>query len=154
MPPSGELSGSDTVARFIYSRSNIRPSDLTPKPAAFNPAPYNVLSVVHSTGLSSEDIWTIGAETLGTERGRSRIYGRADAPVLAFTDKELRVVRDNEPFDRHTSVTGWPEGKDADETKQLWKQICLELSQHPEVRLAIPDSPVQLVATLENKTEG
>ena len=143
----GELAGNDLVARFIYSRNLMRPSDRRPKPQAFNPSPHNELSVVHSTGLADKEIWSIGVQTLGTEPGRSRIYGRADVPVHALMEKDLRVIRDNDPFDRHTSVTGWPQGRDADETKQIWKQICLELSQNPTVKLAIPDSPIALAAS-------
>ncbi len=67
-------------------------------------------------------------------------------PVRTFKEKDLRVVRDNNPFDRHTAVTGWPEGKSADETKQIWKQICLELSQNTAVKLALPDTPITLDA--------
>jgi hypothetical protein len=143
---SGELDQNDLVARFIYSRGHMRVSDLRPKPAAFNPSPHKELSVVHSTGLVDQDIWAIGMQTLGTQPGRSRIYGRADVPVYALKEKDLRVIRDNRPFDRHTSVTDWPRGKDEDETKQIWKQICLELSQHPAVRLALPNSPIALDA--------
>jgi hypothetical protein len=121
-------------------------SDLRPKPKVFDPFPHKELSVVHSTGLADEEIWKIGSQTLRTQRGRSTIYGRANVPVHALNDQNLRAIRDNDPFDRHTSVTGWPEGEDAHETKQIWKQICLELSQHPSVNLARPASPITLGA--------
>lgn len=136
----GELESGELVTRFIYSRSQIRISDLRPKPQAFNPAPHKELSVIHSTGLVDKQIWNIGMQTVGTQPGRSRIHGRADIRVHVFTDQRLCVIRNNDPFDRHTSVSGWPQGKDADETKQIWKQICLELSQHPTVKLALPNA--------------
>lgn len=109
-----------------------------PKPAAFDPSPHDELSVVHSTGLTNDEVWKIGSRTLGTEPGRTTIHGRADATVRALMEKKLRALRDDNPFDRHTSVLGWPSSTDPNETKQLRKQICLELSQHPEVTLAIP----------------
>ena len=143
---SEELEGDDLVARFIYSRSQIRLSDQRPKPQVFNPSPHNELSVVHSTGLGDGEIWSIGRHTLGTEPGRSRIHGRADIPVHVVKEKNLRVIRDNDPFDRHTAITGWPRGRNPDETKQIWKQICLELSQDPEIKLQLPDTPITFKA--------
>jgi hypothetical protein len=113
-------------------------SNSRPKPTAFDPSPHNELSVAHSTGLTDEEIWEIGSHTLGTEPGRTTIYGRADVPVQALIEQLLRAVRDDNPFQRHTSVLGWPSPNDPNEAKQLRKLICLELSQHPEVTLAIP----------------
>lgn len=109
---------------------------------------------MHTTGLAQEEIWSIGRQTLGAGPGRTQIHGRADVPVFALKEKDLRVVRDNAPFDRHTSVTNWPRGKDADETKQIWKQICLELSQHPAVKLALPSSAITLDAKSPSDGQG
>lgn len=94
-------------------------------------------------------MWRIGVLTLTTAQGRNKIHGRADVPVYAFTEKRLHVVRDDNPFERHTSVTGWPQTIDDDETKQQWKQICLELSLHPEVKLVVPELPIVLPANPE-----
>jgi hypothetical protein len=97
---------------------------------------------VHSTGLPDRDVWEIGIQTLGTQPGRDKIHGRADVPVRVLAKEKLRAIRDDNPFKRHTSVVGWPKPADPDEGKQLRKQICLELSQNPEIKLAIPDNPV------------
>jgi hypothetical protein len=40
-----------------------------PKPSAFDPSPHDELSVAHSTGLADDEVWTIGARTLGAELG-------------------------------------------------------------------------------------
>lgn len=120
------------------SRSSARP-----KPDAFYPPPDDELSVVHSTGLPDSDVWEIGRlHTLGNQSGRDKICGRADVPVMALAERKLRAIRDDNPFRRHTSVMGWPESGDADEKKQQRKQICLELSQDPTVKLVIPESPI------------
>ena len=71
-----------------------------------------------------------------------KIYGRADVPVQSLLDVRLRALRDDKPFKRHTSVLDWPLGSDANETKELWKQICLELSEDLRISLALPVTPV------------
>jgi hypothetical protein len=93
------------------------------------------LSTVHVSGLSSGEIWEIGKQTLGKEPGRRTIYCRADVPVLSLFDVKLRALRDDQPFPRHTAVIDWPLGSDPSETKAMWKQICLELSEDPRVAL-------------------
>jgi hypothetical protein len=137
-----ELGVKDCVARYIYSRSQIRTSTARPKPAAFDPSPHNELSVVHTTGLSSSEIWRIGCLTLGTQPGRTTIYGKVDIPVMALVEQKLHAVRDDDPFERHTSVLGWPALADPNEMKQIRKAICLELSQNPDIEVDIPPSPL------------
>ena len=43
-------------------------------------------------------------------RARSKIYGRAEVPVWAVVENKLHEIRDDDPFDRHTSAIGWPRG--------------------------------------------
>jgi hypothetical protein len=118
-------------------------SVLRPKPEAFYPPQDNQLSVVHSTGLLDNEVWEIGRlHALGTQAGRDKIHGRADVPVLALVEKSLRAIRDDNPFQRHTSVVGWPDPNNPDERKQQLIGICLELSQDQDVRLVIPVSPI------------
>jgi hypothetical protein len=136
------LGPGELVTRYIYSKRNIRTEEARPKPGAFNPSPHNVLSVVHSSGLLEPEIWAVGKQTLGSQPGRETIYARADIPVLSFVDVKLRAIRDDKPFERHTSVLDWPQGTDANERKQLWKHICLELSEDLRIRLAVPEGSV------------
>jgi len=137
-----ELARGELVTRFIYSSNQLSKANGRPKPPAFEPPKNGELSTVHSTDLPNADIWNIGKLTFGSQAGRSRIYARADVPVRAFIEKKLHAIRDDDPFERHTSVIGWPRGADADDTKQQWKMICLELSQDPTVKLIVPDAPV------------
>jgi hypothetical protein len=100
------------------------------------------LSVVHSSGLTENGVWELGQMTVGSAPGRRNIYGRADIPVESLADVNLRALRDDKPFVRHTSVIDWPLGSDGNDTKALWLQICLELSQDHRVRLELPQTPV------------
>lgn len=140
-----ELGQREIVSRFIYSKNKIRKTQARPKPSAFDPSPYMELSVVHSSGLSDSETWDIGKHTLGSEPGRNKIYARADAPVQLYMDLALRALRDNKPFNRHTSIIGWPIESDAAETKQRWKLICLELSENPRMHLATPTNPIERI---------
>jgi len=146
-----ELAASETVARFIYSKNNMSRSLGRPKPAAFYPPPDSRLSVVHSSGLLDHDVWQIGILTLGSQAGRDKIHGRADALVNALLKRKLRAILDHNPFRRHTSVIGWPESANPDEMKQQRKLICLELSQDAEIKLVIPESPIAHSAALTPK---
>lgn len=137
-----ELAPSELVSRYIYTKSNIRKSEARPKPGAFSPSPHIELSVVHSSGMSNSEVWDLGKLTLGEEPGRDKIYGRADIPVQSLIDVKLRALRDDIPFKRHTSVLDWPLGSDGNETKVLWKQICLDLSEDMRVSLSLPTAPV------------
>jgi hypothetical protein len=137
-----ELAASELVARFICSQSHISKLHARPKRAAFDPSPYDELSVVHSTGLADREVWEIGKLMLGTERGRDKIRARADVPVNALIRNRLRAILDDNPFKRHTSVVGWPNSDDPDQQKQERIEVCLQLSQDPEVKLVVPESPI------------
>ncbi len=136
------LTPDELVTRFIYSERNIRKSTKRPKRGVFDPSPHMELSVTHSTGLSENDIWELGKQTIGNAPGRSKIYARADIPVQSLTDVKLRALRDDKPFIRHTSVIDWPLRSDGNDTKALWLQICLELSEDHRVRLELSPTPV------------
>jgi len=61
---------------------------------------------------------------------------------MALVEQKLHAVRDDDPFERHTSVLGWPALADPNEMKQIRKAICLELSQNPDIEVDIPPSPL------------
>jgi hypothetical protein len=114
-----------------------------PKRTAFDPSPYDELSVVHSTGLSESEVWQIGRQTLDGQPGRGKIHGRADIPVKALVERKLRAIRDDNPFKRHSSVIGWPNPADPAARRQERVQISLELSQDSDIKLIVPESPIQ-----------
>jgi hypothetical protein len=137
-----ELAGHEVVARMLYSQNHFSGSKQRPRPAAFIPPASGELSTIHITGLADIAIWEIGLNTLGDQRGRDKIYARADIPVKQLREHKLRAVLDNKPFKRHASVLGWPEEADPDQRKERWKEICVTLSASPEVLLVIPPEPI------------
>jgi hypothetical protein len=139
---SGDLSGDHTVARFIYSKRHFTPTTRRPKPGAFDPGKYAELSVAHSTGLVDSQVWPLAVATLVDEPGRSTVYARADILVRALFTHKLRAVRDDNPFERHSKILGWPEVNDQDKRKEQIKLICLQLSQCDEITLLIPGEPI------------
>ena len=74
--------------------------------------------------------------TLTTERRRDKVHARADVPVSELIRKKLTTIRDDDPFERHTLVKGWPDSTDPTERKELLKQITLELRQCLTVELS------------------
>jgi len=138
-----KLDDGDIVARFIYSKSQFSKENLRAKPSAFDPSPHASLSVAHSNGLSNDEVWELAKYTLGLQSGRETVYARADLPVTVFSGQGLDAIRDDRPFNRHTSVIGWPVSEDLNEQKQRRKLLCLELSQARGVRLELPTQPVR-----------
>jgi hypothetical protein len=136
------LGAAETVARLLYSKNHYSRKRNRPKPTAFDPSPYNELSTIHVTGLEEEQIWDVSVNALGDQRGRGMIYGRADVPVQELHMHRLHAVRDDDPFDRHTLVLGWPEIEIPDQRKERWLEICLALSQAESVKLSIPATPI------------
>jgi hypothetical protein len=134
------LQGEELITRFLHSRNQYSAKAGKPKPAAFNPAPYDELSTAHITGLQDEAVWLVSRGALGTQPGRDKIYARADLAVAAVQRLDLKAVRDNDPFERHTVIVGWPKSSDVSEQKERWLQIALELSQ--EATLHIRSAPV------------
>ena len=80
--------------------------------------------------------------TIGDQPGRGTVHARADVIVEALIQKKLRAIRDDNPFERHTSVIGWPSLEDPNERKEQLKLICLELSQSSQVTLVLPPHPI------------
>lgn len=139
----GELNANELVSRFVYSSRAFSRQHNRVHPGAFSPEPHPKLSVLHSSGLEEAEIWQSARQTLGAQRGRDKIYGRADLSVRKLIAQKLKAIRDNDPFERHTSVVGWPQNDDPDQRKADIKAICLELSQDADTNVFILDQPIQ-----------
>jgi hypothetical protein len=133
---SGRLDIAEIVSRFIYSKSQYLKNPAKAKPTAFDPSPWNELSTAHVTGLSSVAIWELSKSALGDKPGHNKIYAHACVAVSVVTENELEAVRDNDPFERHTVVIGWPEIPDEVKRKERWLQIALKLSQSSNLEVA------------------
>ena len=129
IPTTGELDAMQVVSRFMYTKKHMSGEHGRPKRQAFDPGKYEEVSVVHSSELLDRQIWELGQQTIGTQQGRSKIYGRADIPVKCLKTRKLKAIRDNKPFPRHSCVVGWPRDNDPDQQKQKRLEICLELAK-------------------------
>ena len=78
--------------------------------------------------MADRAIWELSKLTLGNGPGRDKVYARADLDVADVLLHQLQALRDDDPFERHTNVVGWPQMSDLAEQKALWLQIALELS--------------------------
>lgn len=138
---NSELGSAERVSRFIYTEKNIKKSENRPRPNAFEPPPDDrQLSTVHSTGLSNDSVWSLSRETLGPNR--RKIFARVDLQVQDLVEQSLRAIRDDDPFDRHTIIIGWPDLQDADESKARIKGICLALCHAPSMKLEVPGEEI------------
>lgn len=76
-------------------------------------------------GLSDPERWDIGG-IVAQLQGRP-VKARADFSGSVLTALPLSFVRDDDPFDRHGNITGWPEGTD-DEARLRRKELSAELA--------------------------
>lgn len=139
-PVPRELASFELVTHFIFSERHFHKSTGRPHLNAFMPPRSRQLSVVHSTGLAEREIWQVGQLTIGSSPGRTEIRARADVPVACFNTHSLSAIRDDKPFERHTSIVGWPDGQDESQTKAHWKEICLQLSLDERICLVRPST--------------
>jgi len=113
------------LARYLFQSGHFSARNARVKPAGFNPGRRGELSVADVEGLSDPDRWEIGA-TVAELQGRP-VKARADFSDSVLTDLPLSFLRDDDPFDRHGNITGWPTGKD-DEARLRRKELAVVLA--------------------------
>lgn len=87
---SSEITTSENLSRFIFSRNHIRSSNNTVKYAAFLPHINGETSVFRTSGLTDNLTWDIGAEI---EKKRTQnLKGRADINSLSVIKNKLKIV--------------------------------------------------------------
>jgi hypothetical protein len=143
----GRLTAGELVTRFIYTEKNIgkdknNPAAYRPQRNAFEPPPDLELSTAHITELTENEIWSVGRFTLNSKR--RKIYARADLKVADYEKRRLVATRDNDPFERHTVVTGWPNPPDPNERKSQIIATCLELCHADSLNMVVLDEPIIL----------
>lgn len=115
---------SEKIGRYIYSKNHYRISDNTVKHAAFMPQPDDGrLSVFIISGLSEEEIWSIG-ESIRNEN----LKARADITANHVYESRLDIKVDNNP-QRHAEIINWPEDNSAR------KLLAMELAQKSILQL-------------------
>ncbi len=143
----GRLAATELVTRFIYTQKNIAKgkNDLAayrPRPNAFEPPSDLELSTAHVTQLADNEIWSVGRLTLNPKR--RKIYARVDHKVADYEKNKLVATRDNDPFERHTVVTGWPNPPNPDDRKSQIAATCLELCHADSLNMVVLDEPIVL----------
>ena len=121
-----QVSPSEDLARFIFSRSHFSPSNKSVKYAAFIPPSNRCLSVFRISGLSEGEIWEIGG-SVGAQRTQP-LLARADIKVSSVVETGLKIDADDIPT-RHANIIGWPQEASAIKLKaiELAEKSCLHL---------------------------
>jgi hypothetical protein len=143
----GRLTAAELVTRFIFTKNNIakdknNPASYRPRRNAFEPPPDLELSTAHVTELADTEIWAVGWLTLTPTR--RKIHARADLKVADYEKSKLVATRDNDPFERHTVITGWPNPPDPDDRKSQILATCLELCHADSLNMVVLDEPIVL----------
>jgi len=124
------VSDSETVARFIFSSSDYRVSNLTVKYSAFMPARDLAASVYRIDGCNEVDIAQIDRDHISGKRKDGKISkGRADILVEHVRKSKLNVVSEPSPHPRHANI----EGYSSNESENRMKAI--ELAQQSKLVL-------------------
>ncbi|MDQ6968346.1 MAG: hypothetical protein Q9M14_06675 [Mariprofundaceae bacterium] len=118
-----EVGEDEELARYVFSRRQIRADD-TVRPEALMPSPrYPDMSVTRHLSLSEEQIWKIGTQ-VSIQRSKP-LQGRLDLATKNLTKHELLVKADPLPDNKnHANVTNWPQDKSTQ--KQIALDICAE----------------------------
>jgi hypothetical protein len=143
----GRLTPTELVTRFIFTRNHIardknNPAAYRPKRNAFEPPADLELSTAHITELTDSEIWSVARLTLNPKR--PKIYARADLKVADYEKSKLVATRDNDRFERHTVITGWPNPPDPDDRKSQILATCLELCHADSLNMVVLDEPIVL----------
>ncbi len=116
-----EVNPSEKLSRFLTHKKQIRKSDGTVHPCAFEPNTRKIphqLSVFRIDNLIEDKIWSIGKKI--ARKNKWTLYGRADIIALAVMDENLVIKPDNKPKG-HANIINWPE-------KPAWKLITKQLA--------------------------
>ena len=96
-----------TLACFVLDRKKISNGQANHR--VFLPPPDRELSTFNIDDLGADSIWAI-AETVRSEQGKEKVFGRADIRAESVYEIGLTPIRDDKPL-RHVIIVGWPEDK-------------------------------------------
>lgn len=99
--------GSAQVARFLFHRDHYAPSKAIARPRAFLPGPDGKTSVAEITNMSAEAVMALSVVVGRLRRRDAKAHAELD--VSAVESAGLTFVRDDNPFERHGNLTGWPQ---------------------------------------------
>lgn len=139
-PEAGRpLGPGEPLARVAFSKSDLRRSAGRLHWAAFDPGPAGRLSCIHVAGLAEREIWDLTLTVLAHRKDRDTVHGRGDFHAGIATDAGLLALRDDDPFERHCELKGWPIGvAGKSERMLLAKRLAATAVLH------MPTSPLRL----------
>ena len=117
-----EVEGTGSFVRYAKESDKIRKKGVHHK--LFEPTKSGKLSVQNVDGLEYSEIVKIGIRV--AQMDNKWLYGWAKLTRDAFEDAKLQVCIDNEPWDGHTTISGWPEERNIrlDKQKSLAAASC------------------------------
>jgi len=121
-----ELKESEQLARYLFDRSQYKPSENRAKYSAFLPARDGNTSVFRIYDLSESEVWQIGDRV--AEKRDKNLLGRTSVIVVNVLKAGLKVNPDNIP-PRHANIGNWPS------ERHEQKLIALELAENAELHL-------------------
>lgn len=108
-----EVSISESLARYLFSRSHFRSSNNTVKADAFMPPPDREMSVTRHLCATETELWDVG-KAVGLASGGRTLRGRADIGVSQCVQHKLQVVRaETQENPNHAHIIDWPTDEDS-----------------------------------------
>lgn len=122
----GTVAHSETICRFVCSRSNMSRENRRVKRTEFMPSGNPLaVSVFRITDLDDADVWKIARDSIV---GRN-VHGRGDLAASVVFGVGLTFDADDNP-PRHANIIGWS-GEKPD-----WMELALRLAE--AARLVLP----------------
>jgi hypothetical protein len=112
--PHKEVSGAESITRFLLQRKWFNLTTKHVSPQAFkprNPVPPSTTfrtSVYRTENCTADDIWLIGETYVTAKRTDGlRVLARADVPAEIILDQDLLVDPTAIPHPRHADIVNW-----------------------------------------------
>ncbi len=110
--PAANISGEETVSRFLLSRKNYGKEKRSVHFRAFIPNKHGQTSVYRITGISDSEIWRIGEvfvlNPINQKNGSRTLHGRGDIKAKDVIDVNLTLKPNPNPHPRHAEILDWP----------------------------------------------
>lgn len=123
---------SERISRFLLSKRWFSKEKQSVKFNAFMPPKNLELSVACTESMQEEAVWSIGRKVVTLHPGDVTLYGRADFGAKTIREQDLQIKRDDQPFEGHANVFGWPANDEsAQQMKALELAASSKLMLHP-----------------------
>ena len=123
----GPVAGDEELARFIFSKNNLRASQGKARYTAFLPAPDGKSSVFRTNSLGENAVWDLAEEQ--SSKRRESLKAFAAFVARWALDLGLHVEADPISHPRHANLSCWPN----EEEKQ--RMVALELAEKSSLRV-------------------